>query len=117
MNSVTVSTSPPSELRGRSTEYSQSWQSEGDHGGINNASITPSNSSFFQKKIMKRIKAFALSSTIGAEITAPAVGRLWALCYFTHRNLYARVEHIGIKTATIAPQQKTVASSQSGSAS
>src|SRR6476659_6380594 len=34
-------------------------------------SITPSNSSFFAKKKMKRIKALALSSTIGADTTAP----------------------------------------------
>ena len=34
-------------------------------------STTPSNSSFFQKKKMKRMTALPISSTIGAEITAP----------------------------------------------
>src|SRR5438552_4991092 len=67
----------------------------------------PSNSSFFHRKRMSRISALELSSTIGAEITAPKASPTCALCVATAAMIDKLVLKIkATKTATTAPQKK-----------
>src|ERR1044071_7164660 len=80
-------------------------------------SMTPSNSSFFQKKKIKRMNALPVSSTMGAEITAANASPAFGLVKTAMMSPLTVLKRNAKKGAKKAPQQKAGASIQRGSAS